>query len=158
MEGLDCAAAPGGSQDAYSGDLAGRLERCGRFLTCWLGKRRGQEKILRILQEQGGVSQKQLQERLGIQPGSMSEIAAKLEARGLIERGRDEADRRKIMLSITGPGREWLARQDEEHIRQRRAEWFSALTEEERAVLGATLDKLAADWARRYEEERRDRR
>ena len=158
MGGFDSAAASGGGQDVYSGDLAGKLERCGRFLFCWLGKRRGQEKILRILQENEGISQKLLQEQLGIQPGSMSEIAAKLEARGLIARGRDEADRRKILLSITEMGRDWLARQDEEYIRQRRAEWFSALTEEEQAMLGAVLDKLAADWARRYEEERRDRR
>lgn len=154
--GFDDTTAPAGSGDFYGDDLAGKLERCGRFLACCQGKRRGQEKILRILCEQNGISQKELQERLGIQPGSMSEIAAKLEARGLIARGRDGADRRKILLSITGEGRDWLARrQDAEHVRRRRAEWFSALSEQEQETLGTLLDQLAADWERRSEGARR---
>ena len=88
---------PGGRGGAYRlpcgnspqdfDDLAGQLEQCGKFLMYCLGKRRGQEKILRILWEQGEISQRELQELLGIQPGSMSEIAAKLESKGLIVRG-----------------------------------------------------------------------
>lgn len=85
----------------------------------------------------------------------MSEIAAKLEGKGLILRQRDEADRRKILLSITARGREWLSRQDEAHIRQRRAELFSTLTETEQSYLRELLDKLAADWVRRFEGGRR---
>ena len=138
-------------------DLAGKLERCGKILTCCLNKRRGQWKILRILHDRGSMSQKELQECLGIQAGSMSEIAAKMESRGLIVRDPNEADRRKILLSVTESGRTWLNRQDEEHVRNRRAEWFSVLTEEERTELGALLDKLAADWERRFERERQER-
>lgn len=144
--------------DPYPDDLAGKLERCGKFLACCLGKRRGQGKILRILREKGSVSQKELQELLGVQPGSISEIAAKLESRGMILRDRDEADRRKILLSITEQGREWLDWQNETYVRQRRAEWFSALTAEEQNALCALLDKLAADWERRFERERQERR
>lgn len=132
-------------------DLAGQLERCGKFLTCCLGKRRGQWKILRILQDQGEISQKALQELLGIQPGSMSEIAAKLESRGLIVRGRTEADRRKILLSLTGEGRAWLSRQDGNHVRKHRAELFSALTAQEQQTLSSLLEKLCADWEQRFE-------
>lgn len=132
-------------------DLAGRLERCGKFLMYCLGKRRGQEKILRILWEHGKISQKELQELLGIQPGSMSEIAAKLESKGLVARGRAEADRRKILLSLTEEGRAWLARQDEEHVRKRRAELFSALAPEEQRTLGVLLEKLCVDWEERLE-------
>lgn len=132
-------------------DLAGRMERCGKFLMYCLGKRRGQEKILRILWEHGEISQKELQELLGIQPGSMSEIAAKLEGKGFIARGRAEADRRKILLSLTEEGRAWLARQDEDHVRKRRAELFSALAPEEQQALGALLEKLCVDWEERLE-------
>lgn len=139
----------GGGQDFD--DLAGRLERCGKLLLYFLGKRRGQEKILRILWEHGEISQKRLQEQLGIQPGSMSEIAAKLEGKGLVARGRAEADRRKILLSLTEAGRTWLARQDEDHVRKRRAELFSALTPEEQRALGALLEKLCVDWEERFE-------
>ena len=131
-------------------DLAGRLERCGKILRHCLAKRRGQEKILRILWEQGESTQKDLQEQLGIQPGSMSEIAAKLAAKGLVARGRAESDRRKILLSLTEEGRTWLTRQDEDHVRRRRAELFSALTPEEQRTLGVLLDKLCVDWEERF--------
>lgn len=132
-------------------DLAGRLERCGKFLMYCLGKRRGQEKILRILMEHGEISQKELQELLGIQPGSMSEIAAKLESKGLVVRGRAEADRRKILLSLTEDGRAWLTRQGEDYVRKRRAELFSALAPEEQRTLGVLLEKLCVDWEERLE-------
>lgn len=142
---------PCGSGPQDFDDLAGRLERCGKFLMYCLGKRRGQEKILRILMEHGEISQKELQELLGIQPGSMSEIAAKLESKGLVVRGRTEADRRKILLSLTEEGRAWLARQDEDHVRKRRAELFSALAPEEQQALGVLLEKLCVDWEERFE-------
>ena len=143
-----------GSQAPAEDDLAGKFERCGRFLTYRLGQRWGQRKILGILRERGSISQRELQDALGIQPGSMSEIAAKLEARGLLERVRDGADRRKILLRLTDQGRQWLERQDEEYVRLRRAELFSALTGEERRTLEALLEKLAEDWARRFARER----
>ena len=142
---------PCGSGPQDFDDLAGRLERCGKFLMYCLGKRRGQEKILRILMENGEISQKGLQELLGIQPGSMSEIAAKLESKGLIVRGRAEADRRKILLSLTEEGRAWLARQGEDYVRKRRAELFSALAPEEQQTLGVLLEKLCVDWEERFE-------
>lgn len=137
-------------------DLAGKLEYCGRVLGQFAGQRRGQWRILRILLEQGPTSQKELQDALGIRSGSMSEIAAKLENRGLILRDRDPSDKRKVTLSITGKGREWAAQRDCAGIRQRRAALFSALTEEEQGTLEALLDKLSADWDRRLELEQRD--
>lgn len=133
------------------GDLAGKFERCGRLISHCLGKRRGQGRILRTLSQRGEMPQKELQELLGIQAGSMSEIAAKLEDKGLIARVRSEEDRRKVSLSITEQGRAWAAQGDEEHILRRRAELFSALTAEEQGTLEALLDKLSADWAQRLE-------
>ena len=67
-----------------------------------------------------------------------------------------DADRRKILLSPTQQGREWLARQDEEHVRKRRAELFSALSEEEQQTLQALLEKLSVDWEKRFVMERRE--
>jgi len=135
-------------------DLAGKFERCGRLICHCLGKRRGQGRILRALCQRGEIPQKELQELLGIQAGSMSEIAAKLEGKGLIVRVRSEEDRRKVSLSITEQGRAWVAQRDEDAIRHNRSELFSALTAEERDTLEALLDKLSADWSRRLE--RRD--
>ena len=135
-------------------DLAGKFERCGRLLSHCLGKRRGQGRILRTLCQRGEMSQKELQDLLGIQAGSMSEIAAKLEDKGFIVRVRSQEDRRKISLSITEAGRARAAQGDEAHILRRRAELFAVLTPEERGALEAMLDKLSADWARQME--RRD--
>ena len=132
-------------------DLAGKFEWCGRLLSHCLGKRRGQGRILRTLRQREEMPQKELQDLLGIQAGSMSEIAAKLEDKGLIVRVRSEEDRRKVFLSITEQGRAWAAQGDEEHIRRRRAELFSALTDEEQGTLEILLEKLSADWNQRLE-------
>ncbi|MBD5098770.1 MAG: MarR family transcriptional regulator [Clostridiales bacterium] len=133
------------------GDLAGKFEQCGRLLSHCLGKRRGQGRILRTLCQRGEMPQKELQDLLGIQAGSMSEIAAKLEDKGLIVRVRSEEDRRKVSLSITERGRAWVAQRDEEHILRRRAELFSSLTPEEQKLLESLLDKLSSDWVQRLE-------
>ena len=132
-------------------DLAGKLERCGRLLSLCIGKRRGQGRILRTLSERGEMPQRDLQNLLGIQAGSMSEIAAKLEHKGLIVRVRSEEDRRKISLVLTEAGRAMAAAGDEAHILRRRAELFSALTPEEQHTLEELLDKLSDDWSRRLE-------
>lgn len=132
-------------------DLVGKLERCGRLLSLRLGKRWGQGRILHILYRRGEMSQQELQELLGIQAGSVSEIAAKLEGKGLITRVRSEQDRRKVSLSITEAGRALVAEHGEEHILKRRTELFSALTPEEQSTLESLLDKLSADWSRPME-------
>lgn len=132
-------------------DLAGKFERCGRLLSHCLGKRRGQGRILRTLCQRGEMSQKELQDLLGIQAGSMSEIAAKLEDKGLITRVRSEGDRRKVSLSITEQGRVRVAQSDEAHILRRRAELFAVLAPDEQRALAEILDKLSADWSQRVE-------
>lgn len=135
-------------------DTAGKFERCGRLLSHCLGTRRGQYRILRTLCQQGEMPQKELQKLLGIQAGSMSEIAAKLEDKGLIVRVRSQEDRRKVSLTITEQGRGWVAQRDEEHL-HRRAELFSCLTPEEQGTLENLLDKLSTDWIQ-WLERRRD--
>lgn len=143
-----------GRRESRWEDLAEAFEQAGRLLYHCLGKRRGQGRILRVLCEQGQMSQRKLQEVLHIQPSSMSEIAAKLEGRGLIARDRDGADKRKILLSVTEEGRAWVARRDDDAIRQQRAELFSSLSQEEQKTLRTLLEKLSADWTRRLESEK----
>jgi len=149
-----------GHHDRHGGnwaDLAEALEHSSRLLSHCLGDRRGQSRILRILSEQNQMNQKDLQDHLHIQAGSMSEIASKLESKGLIVRSRDDADKRKILLSITAQGREWVTQQNDTAIRQRRAELFSGLTQEEQDTLRKLLDKLSAEWSERLERERPER-
>ena len=67
--------------------------------------RGGQGRILRILAEEGSMTQRTLTEKLGIQPGSASEVIGKLERAGFIERRESEEDRRTADVSLTEAGK-----------------------------------------------------
>jgi len=111
--------------------------------------RGSQKRILIVLSEAGTVTQRELTQRLGIQPGSASEVVAKLEGAGLITRTESEEDRRTVDISLTEEG----VRQAQEAKSQRAGrheEMFSALTEEEKSHLLELLEKLNADWEVRY--------
>lgn len=110
-----------------------------------------QKRILIILNEAETVTQRDLTERLGIQPGSASEILAKLEGAGWILRTQNEADRRTTDVRLTDSGRE-LAAEALEQRRKRHEEMFACLTEEERQELLSLLEKVSADWRNRYGE------
>lgn len=124
--------------------LALKLDRCAHFLFHRHKDARGQGKILKILSVSGPMTQKQLQEKLEIQAGSMSEIAAKLEGKGLITRTRDEEDKRRILLEITEEGRADVDRFTRRRKQER--EMFNVLTGEEQRQLGALLDRLLENW------------
>lgn len=108
-----------------------------------------QRRILIILKEAETITQRELTERLGIQPGSASEILSKLESAGLISRTQNEADRRTTDVTLTDAGRE-LAEQALEQRQKRYMEMFSCLSEEEKQELLSLLEKVSADWRDRY--------
>ncbi len=113
--------------------------------------RGSQKRVLIVLSETGTITQRELTRRLCIQPGSASEVIAKLEQAGLVARSLSEADRRTADISLTEEGAR-QARAALEQRRQRYEEMFSALTEEEKGQLLSLLEKLNGDWARRYPE------
>lgn len=122
------------------------LIRCGQKLCNQQGGHQTQGRILKILYHQGPMSQKVLQEKLFIQPGSMSEIAAKLEHKGLLLREKDSADKRKILLTLTDAGRADV----EAYQRQASGAHspdFSPLTDEEQQQLTRLLEKLLSGWS-----------
>ena len=86
-------------------DLTSQLIKCGQILMHKTGKKRGQENILEILFQYESMSQKQLQEVLGIEAGSLSEILSKLEQRQFIERYKDINDKRKSIIHLTSLGK-----------------------------------------------------
>lgn len=108
-----------------------------------------QKRILIILYENGDMTQRELTERLGIQPGSASEVIGKLESAGLIQRRLSRSDRRTADILLTESGRV----QAEEASMQRRIrhqQMFSCLTQEEKDTLLKLTGKLDADWNSRY--------
>ena len=52
------------------------------------------------------MSQKEMQDKLDIQSGSISELISKLEKKELVIRQPDSADRRRMILFLTEKGRE----------------------------------------------------
>ena len=84
--------------DTYSrplDELSELIGKCNHHITHH-GKGRGQGKILKILARNGEMSQKDLQDMLEIQSGSISEVLAKLEDKGMITRTKSEDDKRKV--------------------------------------------------------------
>lgn len=108
-----------------------------------------QKRILIILNEVGGITQRELTQRLGIQPGSASEVLAKLEGAGLITRTLSETDHRTTDIRLTDKG-ERSAAEAAEQRRWRHEKMFSCLTGEEKQILLSITEKIYADWERRY--------
>lgn len=109
----------------------------------------GQSRILILLKEAGAIPQRELTERLGVQPSSASEVIGKLESAELIERSCNRKDRRMMEIRLTQAGLEQAAIADAQR-RARHGEMFSALDEREQAQLLSLLEKLNRDWRHRY--------
>lgn len=105
----------------------------------------GQKRVLIILRESGSMTQKELTDRLGVQPGSVSEVLGKLEAAGLIRRVPNGTDRRTTDICLTEAG-EVAAEEAYTQRQQRHQQMFSSLTDQEKDQLLLLLEKLNADW------------
>lgn len=131
-----------GHADHPEDSLTGLLCRCGYIADRKSGRHRGQKRILQILMHSPRISQKELTDRLNIEPGSMSEVLSKLEDKGLIRREKDVNDRRKMMITLTEEGQNAAAQCSEsldESI-------LAVLSEEEKASLKQILSKLLERW------------
>ena len=140
-------------------ELLQKLRQCGRFLHHMPDGRMSQRRILGILSEEDGITQRDLQERLEIRSASMSEILGKIEGEGLIERRPSPEDRRSMRVRLSDEGRQVAAALAQANQRQT-AELLSCLNEEEKEQLGGYLDRLQKHWQERFgdREEPRDPR
>jgi DNA-binding MarR family transcriptional regulator len=138
------------SDEIRDNELLELLLRSSHFLHHRRGGKRGQGKILKILAEHPQISQKELQEILGIESGSMSELVIKLEHKGLLTREKDEADKRMTTLTITEHGLELSKELEAEASGEEQILW-SALSAEEQEQLKQLLSKLLSGWEESYE-------
>ena len=115
--------------------------------------RGSQKRLLILLLETGPITQRELTERLGIQPGSASEVVAKLENAGLLTRTESKADRRTVDVTLTGEG-ENQAKEAKSQRDERHGEMFAALSEDEKSQLLGLLEKVNRDWESRHKERR----
>lgn len=126
--------------------LLADLGFCGHYLHFHGGGRSGRAPIICLLAKNGGtMSQQELGSRFDLKPGSLSEVLAKLEAAGLIERTRNPDDRRQLFIHLTEEGSAEAACEQRNRIEFRRRA-FSCLTDEEQARLLEMLDRVRAHW------------
>lgn len=116
-----------------------------------------QQRILIVLNETGPITQRELTQRLGIQPGSASEVIIKLEAAGLIERLPSEKDKRTTDVHLTEAGK--IEAQRLGAVRTKRHErMFAALSDREKEELLNLLEKVNEDWDQEYRKESAEHR
>lgn len=99
------------------------------------------ERVLRLIREEDGISQRKLAALLSIRPQSLSELLAKLEKDGYITRRQNPDDKREIFVELTESG-EQRAKEVETVREQQAVNFFSALSTEEQEKLSELLDKL----------------
>jgi DNA-binding MarR family transcriptional regulator len=61
--------------------------------------------VMLVLWEQDGVAVNQLGERLALDSGTLTPLLKRLESAGLVQRLRDAADERRVLLQLTPAGR-----------------------------------------------------
>ncbi len=88
-----------------------------------------------------GIAQGELAGLLGLDKSTVSRLAAGLERKGWIRRGRDEGNQRYVRLYLTPEGGA-VARRILEVWQSRQARILAALSEDERAGLSAGLRGL----------------
>ena len=87
------------------------------------------------------MSQRTLQRLLDIKPGSISEILSKMEEKGLIERSKDDEDKRASLITLIS----------EEEAMEERPSFFEMLSEEEKESLKAILNKILDSRKEKFE-------
>lgn len=131
------------SDYGHGEDLEALMRACGHFLYHSAGERNGQGRIMHILSSREMISQMELQEILEIKPGSMSEILSKMEEKGLIERRKDEEDKRKTIVELTEAGKQHVIEYHELH---KKKDKFQALSDEQKEQLKELLSILLKSW------------
>ena len=98
----------------------------------------GQLKSLFFISNRGATSLSKLAVALGVTPTNTTGIVDRLLKRGLITRTESPEDRRVLLLRTTPPGDELIAELRQKR-KERMAELFNRLTEEEATYVGEAL-------------------
>lgn len=124
---------------AYRSAIAARLCHEPEFAQ-W-GLRPPMMGTLRVIDEAGPISQREVCESVGVHPSDMVAIIDQLESNGLLTRVRSASDRRRYDLTLTKEGKSALDRFSA-IAREVDAEFYAGLSTSERAQLENLLSKL----------------
>jgi DNA-binding MarR family transcriptional regulator len=98
--------------------------------------------VLKQLQALGQASQAEVADALGIDRSNLAATAAELSQRQLVERTRDEGDRRRYVLRLSRAG-ERLLRRTDGAVAAAEDDLFAPLSQEQREQLYSLLRQLA---------------
>ena len=114
-------------------------ELASKRLAMTAGLTPSQLSVLRLLKESGEVSAGRIAEETQLKHATITSLADKLEARGLIARRRCEEDRRRVWLSLLPEG---LAALDEspDPLHKTFSERFDAMPDWQQAMVVAALE------------------
>ena len=121
------------------------LHAAGHFLHFNAKGRRMRRRTLILLNERGPLPQKEVQDILQIKSGSISEMLGKMEKEGLLERVRDEHDRRSTLLQITPEGQKEAAKLQTLY-EARMSRMMDCFSEDELLTLCESLEKMQRHW------------
>lgn len=135
------------TQDSLlSHQIIKQLRLCGHFLHYKIGGGRvGRKRILTLLSENQELLQRDLQDMLGVQSGSLSEMIIKMEADGLVEKVRSQKDGRQLVLRLTPEG---LAQAEafKEKYDEQVEKMMCCLSDEQMHELHKLLDITVTHW------------
>ena len=108
-----------------------------------LGLSATEGKTLDLLTRLGPMSPGQLAERTGLAPASVTELVDRLEAKGFVQRRRDEEDRRRVLVAVVPEPLAGLDRLFARFARSTERLWRQ-FSDEELAVIQQYLDRGTA--------------
>ena len=116
--------------------LRGRYQRRGESLS------HGHLRALFVLIAEDEVTAGRLARDAELNPASVTAMVDQLEAQGLVQRRRDDQDRRLCWISLTEQGRSEVA-EKEARWSQRLAEAFADMSDHDLETAGRVLERLA---------------
>lgn len=96
---------------------------------------------LEALLHLGPLNQRELGQKLLKSGGNITLVIDNLQKNGLVEKKTDPSDRRAVIISLTGKGRDFIEDFFPQHLEKIKEE-FSVLTPEEKEQLAAICKKL----------------
>lgn len=104
----------------------------------------GEVAVLSLIDLNPGIAQKDLAQMVVLRKSALTKLVNQLERGGLIERRKEDADKRLNALHLTGEGRARLARMRPD-IDRLQAELLAPLSPAERAMLFELLWRMIGD-------------
>jgi MarR family transcriptional regulator, lower aerobic nicotinate degradation pathway regulator len=120
------------------------------------GLRRHHFTVLVALDENGPASQASLGRRLSIDRSDMVAVVNDLERAGLVERARDESDRRRNLVRLTPAGARAIEELDS-RVQEAQSALLAPLSADERRQLLGLLERVVDYHGQRHPDHRRGR-